>query len=148
MKPAIRQVPRISGLQNENGPAEVAASVPSHGSNIPHEETKMNKTDNSTAPSRPASDFPIPYHGTAPTDDLFAARSFLRVVQGAVERASGNSQGMSKTEANDMLHVVGVVAEKLETLQRLLDDDAFPGFEQEYVRVRREEIAERVRATL
>lgn len=89
-------------------------------------------------------DFPIPYAGQAPTDDLFAARAFLRVVQSAIERASGSTQGMNKLEANDMLHVVGVVAEKLDTLQRLLDDDAVPGLEDEYKRVRREELQERM----
>lgn len=93
---------------------------------------------------RDASDFPIPYAGQSPTDDLFSARSFLRVLQGAIERASGDPQGMSNGEANDMLHVVGVIAEKLETIQLLLDDEDVPGFHDEYMRVRRAEIQERM----
>lgn len=50
MKPAIRQVPRMDGLQNENGPAEAATS-PSHGSINPQQDTKMNSTDDSTGPA-------------------------------------------------------------------------------------------------
>lgn len=143
MKPAIRKVPRVDGLHNENGPAEVAASVPSHGSIIPEKETKMNTTDNITPAPAAARDFPIPYAGTEPTDDLFAARAFLRVVQGAIERAGGHPRGMHKSEAVDMLHVIGLVAEHLETLQRLLDDKDVPNLAKVYERVRRAEILER-----
>ncbi|MCP8894266.1 hypothetical protein KYK29_04940 [Shinella daejeonensis] len=86
--------------------------------------------------------FPIPYAGIMPTDDLFAARAFLRVVQGAIERACGNRHGMSKDEANDMLHVVGTVGDALETLQRLLDDSEIPSMHHEYARIRRERLVE------
>lgn len=89
-------------------------------------------------------DFPIPYAGQAPTDDLFAARSFLRIIHGAIERASGDKRGMSQGEANGMLHVIGVVEDKLDTLQRLLDDKAVPHLAEDYKRVRREELQERM----
>lgn len=57
MRPATRQVPRmIADLQNEKGSA-TAPTVPSHGSNISSEETKMNDVTNTTAaaetPARP-----------------------------------------------------------------------------------------------
>lgn len=42
----------MTALQNAKGPAEAATS-PSHGSNIPHEETKMNEQTNSTADGKP-----------------------------------------------------------------------------------------------
>ncbi len=68
MNPAIRQVPRMSGIQNENGPA-TAPTVPSHGSNIPHKETKMNSTENSTAaPIASSSLGRLP--GTSQRDDI------------------------------------------------------------------------------
>lgn len=142
MKPAIRQVPRMDGLQNESGPAEVAAS-PSHGSSKTQAGIEMNSIDTITAAPAVSRDFPIPYAGQDPTDDLFAARAFLRVVQGAIERAGGNPRGMHKSEAVDMLHVIGLVAEHLETLQRLLDDKDVPNLAKVYERVRRAEILER-----
>lgn len=129
-------------ISKAKGPAEAATS-PSHGSTNPEKDKEMNRSDNTTAVPEIARDFPIPYPSTAPNDDLFSARSLLHVVRDALMRASCSQFGMSKGDASDMVQVTSVIAGLLETVQRLLDDEAVPCLTKEYLRVRREEIVER-----
>lgn len=75
-----------------------------------------------------------------PLDDLFDARALLRIVRDALERADSSPQGMESEEASDMFLLIAI--NKLNTLQRLLNDDEVPGMWEQYRRVRREEILE------
>ena len=93
-----------------------------------------------------ANDFPIQYPGQAPTDDMFAARAFLEVVHGAIERACSDKRGLSQQEARNMLHLLGEIENRLDALQRLLDDHELPSLEKFYQRARREQILDQQRA--
>lgn len=129
-------------ISKAKGPAEAATS-PSHGSTNPQKDKVMNRSEDTTAAPKIARDFPIPYPGTAPNDDLYSARLLLDIIFDALLRAASKPRGMNRDEALQSTHVAGLIVEHLATLQRLLDDDAAQSLTKEYQRVRRQEIVER-----
>lgn len=136
--------------QNAKGPAGAPtpnqAGVQSYSS---PKDQKMNSTDDITAASAAARDFPIPHRAIDATDDLSAARAFFRVIQGEIERSADRQCGMPKSSACDMINIVGEVSARLDTLQRFLDHDAFQNVNtwKLYEKVRRQEILERWEAS-
>jgi hypothetical protein len=102
VKRAVRQVPRLDGLQNENGSAEVAASVPSHGSTNPEKDTEMNEVTNTTA-ERAAPDV-MDLEG--PISDASRMASILsRLLSESIggRRSADNSYHLTETQREDIM---------------------------------------------
>lgn len=102
MRPAIRQVLRMDGPHNENGPAEVAASVPSHGSTNPQKDTEMNEVTNTMA-ERSAPDV-MDLEG--PIADASRMASILsRLLSESIggRRSADNSYHLTETQREDII---------------------------------------------
>lgn len=77
--------------------------------------------------------FPLPYPGQLPNNDLAAARSMLNVIASRMEV----NADLGKRDVLDLLSVLFEVMEKLEVIQFFLDDCECPDVEQQYQAARR-----------
>lgn len=78
-------------------------------------------------------DFPIPYPGQLPSDDLVNARMMLAAVTTAMEE----NKGLAPSEAHSLFVILCTVMTKLDVIQIFLDDVECPDLEQQYQAARR-----------
>lgn len=80
-----------------------------------------------------ALDFPIPYPGQLPDEDLASARMMLNAVAFSME----NAQPISSPQVQSLFFVLCAAMEKLEVVQLFLDDCDCPNLESDYLAARR-----------
>lgn len=78
-------------------------------------------------------DFPIPYPGQLPDEDLASARLMLEAVAFSMERC----EALSSSQAQSIFFVLCAAMEKLEVIQLFLDDSEYPDLERDYLSARR-----------
>lgn len=77
--------------------------------------------------------FPIPYPGQHPNDDLASARLLLSTVQFYME----DGANLASSEVQGLFNVLCAASEKLDVIQLFLDDCECPNIEAQYQAARR-----------